>query len=35
MKDTTEITGFHAHIYFDTSSREAAARVRFRIGRIF
>jgi DOPA 4,5-dioxygenase len=32
MKGTTEITGFHAHIYFDTSSREAAARVREGLG---
>jgi len=28
MKDTAQITGFHAHIYFDTTSRETAARVR-------
>jgi DOPA 4,5-dioxygenase len=35
MKDTTEITGFHAHIYFDTSSREAAARVREGLGASF
>jgi DOPA 4,5-dioxygenase len=34
-ENTTEITGFHAHIYFDAASREAAARLRFRIGRVF
>ncbi|NDJ24815.1 4,5-dioxygenase [Nostoc sp. B(2019)] len=27
-EDTTEIIGFHAHIYFDTASRDVAARVR-------
>ena len=27
-EDTIEIVGFHAHIYFDTASRDAAARVR-------
>lgn len=26
--DTAEITGFHAHVYYDPSTREAAARVR-------
>ncbi|MEG5173085.1 hypothetical protein [Microcoleus sp. B3-D7] len=26
--DTIEIVGFHAHIYFDNDSRDAAARVR-------
>ncbi|MEG3939788.1 DOPA 4,5-dioxygenase family protein [Microcoleus sp. S36b_A3] len=26
--DTIEIVGFHAHIYFDSDSRDAAARVR-------
>jgi DOPA 4,5-dioxygenase len=36
MKDnTTEITGFHAHIYFDTASRDAAARVREGLGASF
>ncbi|NEQ21928.1 MAG: 4,5-dioxygenase [Microcoleus sp. SIO2G3] len=35
MKDSTEITGFHAHIYFDPSSREAAARVREGLGSNF
>jgi aromatic ring-cleaving dioxygenase len=32
MKDTAQITDFHAHIYFDTSSRDAAARVREGLG---
>lgn len=27
-KDTIEISGFHAHIYFDIASRDVAARVR-------
>ena len=27
-EDTIEIVGFHPHIYFDTDSRDAAARVR-------
>ncbi|AFZ28446.1 aromatic ring-cleaving dioxygenase (plasmid) [Cylindrospermum stagnale PCC 7417] len=27
-QDNTKITGFHAHIYFDTTSREEAARIR-------
>lgn len=27
-EDIIEIKGFHAHIYFDTASRDAAARVR-------
>ena len=31
-ENTTEITGFHAHIYFDAASREAAARVREGLG---
>jgi aromatic ring-cleaving dioxygenase len=26
--DTIKIVGFHAHIYFDTDRRDAAARVR-------
>ena len=26
--DTAEIKGFHAHVYFDPATREAAARVR-------
>ena len=26
--DTAEITGFHAHVYYDPSTREVAARVR-------
>jgi len=28
MKQTTDITGFHAHVYFDAATREAAERVR-------
>jgi len=32
VKDIAQITGFHAHIYFDTTSREAAARVRQELG---
>jgi DOPA 4,5-dioxygenase len=27
-EDTIEIVGFHAHLYFDNDSRDAAARVR-------
>ncbi|MEG4506693.1 DOPA 4,5-dioxygenase family protein [Microcoleus sp. F6_B4] len=27
-EDTINIVGFHAHIYFDTDNRDAAARVR-------
>lgn len=34
-EDTAEITGFHAHIYFDTASRDAAARVREELGARF
>ena len=28
MRETSEITGFHAHVYFDATTRDAAARVR-------
>jgi DOPA 4,5-dioxygenase len=35
MKDTAQITGFHAHIYFDTTSREVAARIREGLGASF
>jgi DOPA 4,5-dioxygenase len=35
MKDTAFITGFHAHIYFEPSSRAAAARVREGLGASF
>lgn len=35
LEDTTKITGFHAHIYFDTTSRDAAARVREELGTRF
>ena len=34
-EDTIEITGFHAHVYFDTTSRDAAARVRDLLGARF
>ena len=34
-EDTIEITGFHAHVYFDTASRDAAARVREGLGARF
>ena len=32
MTEDTVINGFHAHIYFDTATREAAARVREGLG---
>ncbi len=35
IKDTIKITGFHAHIYFDTANRDAAARVREELGTRF
>ncbi|MEH1833137.1 MAG: DOPA 4,5-dioxygenase family protein [Nostoc sp.] len=34
-EDTIEITGFHAHVYFDTASRDVAARVREGLGARF
>lgn len=34
-EDTTKITSFHAHVYFDTASRDAAARVRDDLGARF
>lgn len=34
-EDTIGITGFHAHIYFDTASRDVAARVREELGARF
>lgn len=34
-EDTIRITGFHAHIYFDTASRDVAARVREGLGTRF
>ena len=33
MTDTAEIRGWHAHIYFEPATREAALRVRERIAR--
>lgn len=36
MQDkTTQITGFHAHVYFDPAGRDAAARVREALGARF
>ncbi|MUG95877.1 4,5-dioxygenase [Scytonema sp. UIC 10036] len=35
QKDTIEITGFHAHVYFDAASRETAERVREELGARF
>jgi DOPA 4,5-dioxygenase len=36
MKETTpEITGFHAHVYYDPDSRETAAQVRDALGAQF
>ena len=35
MNTNTDIAGFHAHIYFDTASRETAARVREGLGAKF
>lgn len=32
-EEISKITGFHAHIYYDPASREAAARVRERLAR--
>jgi len=34
-EDTIRNTGFHAHIYFDTASRDVAARVREGLGTRF
>ena len=28
MREPTDITGYHAHVYFDVAARDAAARVR-------
>ena len=28
IRETTDITGFHAHVYFDAASRETAVRLR-------
>jgi DOPA 4,5-dioxygenase len=34
-KEVTEITGFHAHVYFDPETHEIAARVREGLGANF
>ncbi len=34
-KDSPKITGFHAHIYYDPTTRDAAARVREGLGARF
>ncbi len=34
-EDTIEITGFHAHIYFDPANRDVAARIREGLGARF
>ncbi len=34
-QETSEITGFHAHVYFDTATRDAAALVREELGAKF
>ena len=33
--DTTKITGFHAHVYYDTATHDAANRVREGLGARF
>lgn len=33
--DETKITGYHAHVYYDESTREKAARLRERIWNLF
>ena len=35
IEDISQIVNFHAHIYFDTTSRDAAANVREGLGRFF
>ena len=35
QENTIEITDFHAHIYFDTASRDVAARIREGLGARF
>ena len=35
QEDTVDITGFHAHIYFDTTTRDLAAVVREGLGAKF
>ena len=33
--DTDQITGFHAHVYYDPATRDAAARLRDELGSRF
>lgn len=35
MKQTAEVKGFHAHIYYDPQSRESAAQIRETLGAEF
>jgi DOPA 4,5-dioxygenase len=35
MREITDITGYHAHVYFDAASREAAERLRDGAGQRF
>src|SRR5688572_6638339 len=34
-RDTREITGFHAHVYYDAETRPTAARIQERLGAKF
>jgi DOPA 4,5-dioxygenase len=35
VRETAEITGYHAHVYFDPATRDAAERVREGLGQKF
>jgi DOPA 4,5-dioxygenase len=35
MKETSEVTGYHAHVYFDPEERDAADRLRQGLARRF
>jgi DOPA 4,5-dioxygenase len=35
MKENSIISGFHAHVYYDTETREVAARIREELGARF